>query len=90
MSLIPEKAGKLPDARMKGMSDQANSNRPRESAVMAGLERIIAEAEAAEALVQDDGWVTNELERRTILNRLSNIRAAVHEVELALGPKVME
>ena len=57
---------------------------------MAGLERIISEAEAAETCIQDDGLVTGETDRRTILNRLMNIRAACHAVEVALGPHILD
>jgi hypothetical protein len=67
-----------------------SSARPREATVLAHLERIVVEAERGEALVQDDGLVTDERDRRAILDALAAIRAACREVEIALGAKIID
>lgn len=68
----------------------SDSLRPTEMAVMALLEQVIVEAERAQTLVQDDGRVTGEDDRREILNHVMRIRALVKRVETALGPKILD
>lgn len=66
-----------------------DSLRPTEMAVMALLEQVIVEAERAQTLVQDDGRVTGEDDRREILAHVMRVRALVKQVEAALGPKIL-
>ncbi len=56
---------------------------------MALLEQVIVEAEHAQQLVQDDGRVTDEFDRRAIKDHLMKIRSTVMEIEKALGSKVL-
>lgn len=58
-------------------------------AVMALLEQVIVEAEHAQMLVQDDGRVSGEEDRRAILAHVMKIRSLVMGVERALGPKIL-
>lgn len=57
---------------------------------MALLEQVIVEAERAQTLVQDDGHVTGEDDRRAILDHVMRIRALVKQVETTLGPKILD
>lgn len=68
----------------------SDSLRPTEMAVMALLEQVIVEAERAQTLVQDDGRVTGEDDRRAILDHVMRIRALVKRVETTLGPKILD
>lgn len=67
----------------------SDSLRPTEMAVMALLEQVIVEAERAQRLVQDDGRVTDENDRRAIKDHVMRIRALVMDVEKALGTKIL-
>lgn len=68
----------------------SDSLRPTEMAIMALLEQVIVEAEHAQMLIQDDGRVTDESDRRAILAHVMRIRAIVKDVEAALGPKILD
>lgn len=57
---------------------------------MALLEQVIVEAESAQTLVQDDGRVTGEDDRRAILDHVMRIRALVKRVEATLGPRILD
>lgn len=56
---------------------------------MALLEQVIVEAERAQALIQDDSRVTGESDRRDILAHVMKIRSLMKEIELVLGPKIL-
>lgn len=56
---------------------------------MALLEQVIVEAEQAQMLVQDDGRVTDENDRRAIKDHLMRIRSIVMELEKTLGTKIL-
>jgi hypothetical protein len=66
-----------------------DSDRPVETTVMALLEQVIVEAEKAQHLIQDDGRVTGEADRRSILDHVLKIRSLMMDVERVLGPKVL-